>query len=128
VIRQGVYNLSRDVFLVSDIELAETGWRRLKGLLGRSNRDFFAGKGLWIRPCQGIHTIGMAFSIDVAYLDSQGRILRVYHNLGPFRMTALMISARSVLELPAGTLKRTRTEIGDRLEIRPVVPNALPEA
>lgn len=118
MIRYGVYNLSRDLFIATDIELAKTGWKRMKGLLGRPHRDFFEGKGLWLRPSQGIHTIGMAFPIDVAYLDSQGCVLRLYHRLAPFRVAAVMISARSVLELPPGTLSRTRTEIGDRLEIR----------
>ena len=120
MIRSGVYNLSKDLFIVSEIELAETVWRRMKGLLGRSARDFIEGKGLWISPSNGIHTIGMAFPIDVAYLDVQGQILKMYHQLVPFRVAAVMKSARSILELPAGTLLRTRTEIGDRLEIRPI--------
>jgi uncharacterized membrane protein (UPF0127 family) len=120
VSRYGVYNLSRDVFIAAEIERAETAWKRMKGLLGRSALDFSEGKGLWLHPSQGIHTIGMAFPIDVAYLDAHGCILRLYRRLAPFRVAAVMFSARSVLELPAGTLLRTRTEVGDRLEIRSI--------
>ncbi len=90
----------------------------MKGLLGRSAQDFFAGKGLWLHPAQGIHTIGMAFPIDAAYLDSQGRVLKIYHCLPPFRVAAILPTARSVLELPAGTLAGTHTEVGDILELR----------
>ncbi len=114
----GVYNRSKGVLIVSDLERAETGWSRMRGLLGRSASDFSPGKGLWITPSQGIHTIGMAFPIDVVYLDSAGRVLKVYHKLAPFRLAALMFRARSVLELPPETLVRTKTEVGDVLEIR----------
>jgi uncharacterized protein len=92
--------------------------------MGRSERNFGAGHALWIIPSDGIHTIGMRFSIDVAYLDSEGRVIRVYHNLAPFRVAALVLRARSVLELPTGTLKQTRTEIGDLLEFQPRGPES----
>jgi uncharacterized protein len=118
-VNAGVYNRSRNVQIASEVELADTGWTRMKGLLGRTPKDFSEGKALWIIPSQGIHTIGMAFPIDVAYLSSDGQILRVYHQLAPFRIGALMLRARSVLELPAGILGRTQTDVGDLLEIHP---------
>jgi len=90
----------------------------MKGLLGR--KALAAGKGLWIRPAHGIHTIGMSFPIDVAYLDRENRILRLYHRLAPLRIAAFSLRARTVLELPAGTLSRTGTAVGDELEIQPV--------
>jgi uncharacterized membrane protein (UPF0127 family) len=90
----------------------------MKGLIGRSRREFGEGRGLWITPSQGIHTIGMAFPIDAAYLDASGRVVRAYHNLSPFRIGAISLRTRSVLELPAGTLSRTCTQVGDVLEFR----------
>ncbi len=113
-----VYNGTRNVIIASEVELAETAWKRMKGLLGRSAQGFSAGKGLWLHPAQGIHTIGMAFPIDAAYLDSQGRVLKIYHRLSPFRLAAMLPRARSILELPAGTLAATHTEVGDILELR----------
>ncbi len=92
----------------------------MKGLIGRSTRDFTPGDGLWISPSQGIHTFGMRFAIDVAYLGSEGRVLKLYHRLAPYRLAAVMLRARSVLELPAGTLARTGTEVGDVLEFQRV--------
>jgi hypothetical protein len=62
----------------------------------------------------------MSFPIDVAYLDSCGRIVKLYHQLAPFRVAGLNLKTRSVLELPAGTLAHTRAEVGDTLEIQPV--------
>ncbi len=114
----GVYNRSKGTELASEVEVADTGWLRMKGLLGRSAAEFPEGKSLWIRPSQGIHTIGMSFPIDAAYLNSEGRIVRLYHRLAPVRIAALSWRARSVLELPAGILVRTRTELGDLLDIQ----------
>jgi uncharacterized membrane protein (UPF0127 family) len=112
-----VFNRSKGVVLASEVELAATAWTRMRGLLGRKAEHFSSGKGLWIVPSQGVHTIGMSFPIDVVYLDCERRVIRVYHNLAPFRIAAVKLKARSVIELPAGTLAETRTEPGDALEI-----------
>lgn len=113
-----VFNKSRKVLLASEVEVADTLWGRLKGLLGRSAGNFASGQGLWLVPSQGIHTIGMNFSIDVVYLDAGGRVIRMYHKLAPFRAAAVMRRAYSVLELPPGTLEKSLTGVGDLLDIR----------
>jgi hypothetical protein len=92
----------------------------MRGLLGRKPDEFNSGKGLWIIPSQGIHTVGMSFPIDVVYLDSQRRVIHTCHKLAPFRIGALKWRARSVIELPAGTLAQTQTSIGDVLEIKEI--------
>jgi uncharacterized protein len=118
VTRCEVFNLTRNVRVVSDLEVAENGWARMKGLLGRSAEDFPPGRGLWIPTSGGIHTIGMRFPIDAAYLDSRGKVVRLHNGLRPFRIGAIAWSTRVVLELPPGTLRRTGTRIGDVLERR----------
>jgi len=115
-----ICNRSKQTELGDDIELAGGSWSRLKGLLGRRAKDFAPGKGLLIEPSQGVHTFGMSFTIDAAYLDRDGRVIHVCHQLAPFRIAALKLKSRSVLELPAGTLARTHTEVGDVLEIKRV--------
>ena len=115
-----VLNKTRSVALSSKAEVARSFCRRTKGLIGRSLQEFSKGGALWIVPCDGIHTFGMRFPIDVAYLDAQGRILKIYHRLAPFRFAALSFKAKSVLELPPGILAQTNTEVGDVLEIGPL--------
>jgi len=61
----------------------------------------------------------MRFAIDAVYLDSNNRVVRCYHNLKPFRIAAVVLKARSVLELPAGTLRATQTQPGDELDFQP---------
>ena len=92
----------------------------MKGLLGRKAEDFPPGSGLWIVPSQGVHTIGMAFAIDVAYLDSERRVIHLCHDLAPHRIAAIKWKAHSVVELPAGTLVQTQTSLGDVLELKEV--------
>ena len=99
------------------IEVAETGLRRMWGLLGR--RSLAPGSGLWIRPSSGVHTVGMRFAIDVVGLDRQGKVLRLWETLKPFRVTRISPRLRSVLELPAGTIAATGLRLGDRLVISP---------
>jgi len=111
-----VFNCTKQTLVVSTLEVAETGWSRMRGLLGRSAEEFRPGKGLWILPSEGIHTIGMSFPIDVAYLDAKQRVIHIYKQLAPFRIAAVKLKAKSVLELPAGTLVESKTEVGDLLE------------
>ena len=111
-----VVNRDRGTELARRIEKADSFRTRLKGLRGRAALP--EGEALWIVPCRGVHTRGMAFPIDVVYLDPSLRILAVEENLPPGRIAPIRWRARTVLELPAGTLKRTGTCPGDRIEIQ----------
>lgn len=90
---------------------AGTGAERRKGLLGRT--EMSPDEGMYITPCECVHTFGMKFPIDVAFLDAEGRILRVHHALKPRRLSRLVFRADGVLELAAGRLQETNTEVGD---------------
>jgi hypothetical protein len=76
--------------------------------------------GLLISPSNGVHTLWMRFSIDVLLLDREHRVLSAYGNLRPFRVTALNWKASAALELPAGTIAATSTQVGDLLQFDPV--------
>jgi hypothetical protein len=92
---------------------AGTWWGRFRGWLGQPEPT--QGEGLLLTPCQGIHMIGMKYPIDVAFLDQEGLVVATYANLAPWQRTKLHRKAHSALELPAGTLARTATVVGDRL-------------
>ena len=80
------------------------------------------GEGLWITPCEGVHTFAMKFAIDIIYLgkrqkeDKLFKILKLRTNMVKSRIS-LCLSASSVVELPAGTLDKSGTAVGDRLEL-----------
>lgn len=110
-----VRNTTRDALIGSQIELASTQRTRLVGLLGRPALQ--EEEGLWIRPSSGVHTFGMSFPIDVIGLDKNNIVLKLWDTLRPQRITKLYWKMQSVLELPAGTIKRTGAQVGDVLQI-----------
>lgn len=110
-----VTNSTRHTVLVKRGQVASTPWSRLVGLLGR--RQFQSGDGLLLRGEQAIHTLGMRFPIDVLYLDREHRVVRAVGAMRPQRIGPLVREARSVLELPVGTLAATLTREGDELFI-----------
>jgi uncharacterized membrane protein (UPF0127 family) len=112
-IRLRVANLSRNTVLATSMELADSSPKRNKGLLGRSR--LAPGEGLWILPCEAIHTFGMKFPIDLVYLDGKNRIKKLCRDVPPWRLS-VCLSARSVLELPAGAIRETKTRPGDIIE------------
>ena len=73
-----------------------------------------AGQGMWIAPCESVHTFFMRFAIDVVYLSRDLKVRKVRKAVGPWRVSACLM-AHSVLELPAGTAVETGTEAGDQL-------------
>lgn len=109
-----IRNLTRNTELADQAELAGSGAKRSKGLLGRKGLGH--GEGMWIVPCEAIHTFFMRFSIDLVYLDRKLCIKKIKGNVRPWRISACL-AAHSVIELPAGTIQDTRTECGDTLEI-----------
>jgi hypothetical protein len=110
------FNASKGIVLARRVEWAGTSQARRRGLLGRENID--ADEGAYIVPTQWIHMFGMRFPIDVAFLDSRGRVLHVCHALEPNRLSPIVWRAEGALELAAGTLLATGTEAGDIIELR----------
>lgn len=110
-----VHNLTRQTVLGTAVEVAGSGETRRKGLLGRTGLE--PGGGLWIVPCESVHTFFMRFPIDLVYLDRKNRVRKVRHAVGPWRLSACL-TAHSVLELPAGTARESGTVRGDLVEIQ----------
>src|SRR4030088_896304 len=69
--RRKILNLTRQAVLADCVEVADHGASRRKGLLGRNGLP--AGEGLWIVPCESVHTFGMKFPIDLVYVDKKRR-------------------------------------------------------
>jgi len=76
-------------------------------------RDLPMGSALHIVPCNSIHSFFMRFPIDVVFLDKHGKILHMLHAFPPWRVGTLVVGARSALELRAGALQFSKTQVGD---------------
>lgn len=111
--RVEVRNQTRGTSLGTEISQADTAMTRLFGLLGKRKLD--SGNGLLIVPSSGVHTFGMLFPIDIIALDREMRVRGVWEKVGAFRLAGLGWKTHSVLELPAGTIRESRTEVKDQL-------------
>ena len=108
-----VRNISRNTLLGDRIDIADTSPKRRTGLLKHTKLD--SGEGLWIVPCEAVHTIGMKIPIDVLFLDKKRRVLKIKHAMPRSRM-AICLRAHSVLELPSGHAAVMQTAVGDQLD------------
>ena len=118
--RLRVSNLTRNTILATCMEVADSAAKRNKGLLGRERLS--PGEGMWILPCQAIHTFYMRFPIDLVYLDRKNRIRKLVSEVYPWRLSACLW-AHSVLELPSGTIRNTQTQPGDTLDFSAPLPS-----
>ncbi len=110
-------NRTRETLLAADAGVADTFLTRLVGLLGQRPTWAHASRGLWIIPSHGVHTLGMRFAIDIIFLDRNKTVVHLEENLRPWRVSRVIASARSVLELPASTIAKSHTTIGDQIEV-----------
>ena len=111
--RLRVNNPSRDTMLADRALIADNSKTRKTGLLKHQRLE--SGEGLWITPCEGVHTAGMKFPIDVLFLDKKRKVVKIRAAMPRWRMSACLW-AHSVLELPSGTAAATKTSAGDLLE------------
>jgi uncharacterized membrane protein (UPF0127 family) len=96
--------------IASYVHEAYSFFKRLKGLLFTEKLP--RGCALHIRPCRSVHTFFMKYTIDVLHLDEQDCIVGVEHKMPPGKFGRMNRKASSVVELPAGTIEQTKTEIG----------------
>jgi len=110
-----IINVNKKCVMAKKPVAALSFWRRLLGLIGYpfGKYDFDC---LILYRCDAIHCMFMREAIDVAFLDRERRIIGMHHELKPWRF-AFCRGADLVLEFPAGTLRRTNSEIGDFLNL-----------
>jgi uncharacterized membrane protein (UPF0127 family) len=100
--------------VATHVEFALDSQSRRRGLLGRD--EFEKGAALIIAPCSSIHTFFMRFAIDAVFVSRDGRVLKTYSTLVPWRM-AFSLGAFAVIELPAGALSQSEPLQGDVMQV-----------
>lgn len=112
-----VRNTTRDSVLGERCSLARSFWARGKGLLGRNRLD--RGEGLIIYPEWSVHSFFMRFPIDIVFVSKDDVIVGMTAHMLPNRPFAGTWGARYVVELPAGTIAATASQVGDQLAVTP---------
>jgi uncharacterized protein len=99
--------------VLASLELAKTRSARRRGLLGR---DTLEG-AIMLERTRWVHTMGMRFAIDVAFLDKDGAVIKMI-TMAPRHIGVPMFSARRVIEARAGAFGLWGVQLGDQLETR----------
>lgn len=105
--------LVSDARVLASARVAETRKERRRGLLGTSSLD----GAFVIDPCRSVHTIGMKYAIDVAFVDLDGIVVKTLH-MHRHRIGLPVMRARWVIEAEGGAFARWGLRVGDVIELR----------
>ena len=108
-----IINSTKNTTVCEQVELADSAWSRLVGLLGRDSLP--DGHGLVITQCRSIHMFFMRFAIDVVFVDKDNKAIGIVKRIRPFGHSPYYFRASAAIELPAGGIDKSRTEKGDVL-------------
>jgi uncharacterized protein len=86
---------------------------RARGLIGRDGAE----GAVVLAKCRWIHTVGMRFPLDVAYLDRDGIVLKTVR-MNRNRLGLPVTKASTVVEAEAGAFARWGLHVGDVVELR----------
>ena len=100
--------------LATNIEVADTFTSRWRGLLGRDSVE----GALLITKSSSVHTLGMLFPIDVAFVDEKMMVIDTVKMI-PYRISRPRRRARTVIEAAAGAFEKWGLRPGSRVEVRP---------
>lgn len=99
--------------MLASADVAQTRSSRRRGVIGRTDLD----GAVVLQPCRWVHSCGAPFALDVAYLDGDGRIIKV-QRLARWRVARPVPRARTVVEARAGSFGRWGIAPGGRIEVR----------
>lgn len=88
------------------------GLGRIVGLMGKNEPE-----AIFLKTRFGIHTFFLKFPIDVLILDKKNRVKELKIGLKPSRVMFWNFKYDIVVELPNGSIKKSKTKIQDQLEI-----------
>ena len=99
--------------VLATLEVAESSKARARGLLGR---DGFDG-AILLQPAKSVHTLGMRFPIDVAFVDKNMVVLRIV-TMKRWRLGRPVFNAHGVIEAAAGAFGHWNLKVGDQLDVK----------
>ena len=108
-------NQTKNTVLAEDVFIADTPFKRIKGLLGK--KVFLPNQAIILAPCNSVHTFFMRFAIDILFVDKDYRVVKALPELDPNRISRIYWHASRVIELPAGSLNFTNTQAKDQLQL-----------
>jgi uncharacterized membrane protein (UPF0127 family) len=111
-----IVNTTRNTLLAEKAVLADSFMKRLVGLLDRDHLS--EGEGIVLSPSNSIHSFFMRFVFDAVFIDRDNTVVACIPDFQPSRISPIYYNARITIELPAGTIVKTKTVKGDKIVIR----------
>lgn len=105
-----IKNESHKTILAENYKLGESFLDKAFGLLIPSNP-----RTMLFKTRFGIHTFFMKENIDLIVLDKKNRVVSLKNTVKPNRIFVWNPQFDTILELPSGTITKSKTEIGDTL-------------
>ncbi len=105
--------LVKEGHVVASLEIADSRSARRRGLLGRDSLD----GAFLISPARSVHSFGMRFDLDVALVDSSGRVVAI-RPLPRRRVVRPRRGVSAVVEARRGAFAKWQVQEGDIVEFR----------
>src|SRR3990167_5499973 len=104
-----ILNATKNTVLAKEGRVADTFFKRLKGLLGKESLRI--NEALVITRCKAIHMFFMRFAIDGVFVGKDNRVAGLVYGIRPFRISPFFLKASFVIEFPVGTIAASQTQL-----------------
>jgi hypothetical protein len=108
-------NQTKNTILAEDVLIANTPFKRIRGLLGK--KVFLPNQAIILDPCNSVHTFFMRFAVDILFVDKDYKVVKALPDFSPNRITRICWHFSRAIELPVGRLKLTNTRTKDQLRL-----------
>jgi uncharacterized membrane protein (UPF0127 family) len=108
-------NLTRDKLIAGSVKQCNSFIDRFFGLM--FTRSLAQDSGLALKPCNSIHMFWMNYPIDAIFLDKDGIVVGLARGIKPWQVSNIFRQAITCIEVNVGTIEKTQTEPGDRIEL-----------
>lgn len=105
-------NLTRRTVLTKNLKEAKTLGDKFFGLLLKKNP-----RSLLLKTRFGIHTFFLKDSIDVIVIDDKNKVAKA-QTVKPNSIFVYHPKDQIIIELPLGTIERSKTKTGDTLSLK----------
>ena len=110
-----VHNQTKNTIIASDAKTANSFFSQAVGLIGR--KPISSREGLLLPRCRCIHMCFMRFPIDVIFIDRQNMVVGLVKEIKPFHISPYFSKAQTAIEIAAGRIVQSKTEIADKITI-----------
>ena len=112
---KGIFNKTRKSIVIGNYKACKGVLSQAKGLMFTRRRQrgliFIFNKENNV----SLHMFFVFYPIDVLFLSSDKKVVEIKENFRPFTFYFPRRKSRFVIELPEGTIKKSKTSVGDTI-------------